>query len=163
VKRSAFKGKVLLIVNTASKCGFTPQFAGLEALHEKYAGQGLAVLGFPVNQFGSQDPGSNEEIGAVLHQELRRELSDDVQEWLDVNGKWQVPGRARRHGAAAPLPVAHAFSEGSSAGLLAARRATSKAESSGTSPSSWSMAATRAVLKRYRPRRSRPAVAPRPR
>lgn len=64
VSLSAYKGKVLLIVNTASKCGFTPQFAGLEELHEKYAGQGLAVLGFPSNQFGGQDPGTNEEIGA---------------------------------------------------------------------------------------------------
>jgi len=57
-----FAGKVLLIVNTASKCGLTPQFEGLEALHEKYAAQGLAVLGFPCNQFGHQDPGSDAEI-----------------------------------------------------------------------------------------------------
>ena len=59
---SAFKGKVLLIVNTASKCGFTPQFEGLEALHEAHATKGLAVLGFPCNQFGGQDPGSDAEI-----------------------------------------------------------------------------------------------------
>ncbi len=59
---SAYKGKVLLIVNTASKCGFTPQFEGLEALHETHAAQGLAVLGFPCNQFGGQDPGSDAEI-----------------------------------------------------------------------------------------------------
>ena len=59
---SAFKGKVLLIVNTASKCGFTPQFEGLEALHEAHAAKGLAVLGFPCNQFGGQDPGSDAEI-----------------------------------------------------------------------------------------------------
>ena len=64
VKLSKYKGKVLLIVNTASACGFTPQFAGLEKLHEKYADQGLVVLGFPSNQFGNQDPGSNEQIGA---------------------------------------------------------------------------------------------------
>ena len=64
VKLSKFKGKVLLIVNTASACGFTPQFAGLETLYEKYADQGFEVLGFPSNQFGGQDPGSNEEIGA---------------------------------------------------------------------------------------------------
>lgn len=58
-----FKDKVLLIVNTASKCGFTPQFEGLEKLYQSYKDQGLVVIGFPCNQFGSQDPGSNEEIG----------------------------------------------------------------------------------------------------
>ncbi len=57
-----FKGKPLLLVNTASQCGFTPQFAGLEELHQRYGKQGLVVLGFPCNQFGAQDPGSNEEI-----------------------------------------------------------------------------------------------------
>ena len=59
-----YKGKVMLIVNTASKCGFTPQFAGLEKLYEKYKPQGLEILGFPWNQFGGQDPGTNKEIGA---------------------------------------------------------------------------------------------------
>lgn len=61
---SDYEGKVLLIVNTASKCGFTPQFAGLEKIYEKYKDQGFEVLGFPCNQFGGQDPGSNDEIGA---------------------------------------------------------------------------------------------------
>ena len=59
-----YKGKVMLIVNTASKCGFTPQFAGLEKLYEKYKPQGLEILGFPCNQFGGQDPGTNKEIAA---------------------------------------------------------------------------------------------------
>jgi len=60
---SAFKGKVLLIVNTASHCGFTGQYEGLEALYRQYKDQGLVVLGFPCNQFGAQEPGSAAEIG----------------------------------------------------------------------------------------------------
>jgi glutathione peroxidase len=59
---SAYQGKVVLIVNTASECGLTPQYEGLQALHKKYAGQGLAVIGFPANEFGKQEPGTNDEI-----------------------------------------------------------------------------------------------------
>lgn len=59
---AAYKGKVLLIVNVASRCGYTPQYTGLEALYERYKNQGLVVLGFPANNFGAQEPGSNEEI-----------------------------------------------------------------------------------------------------
>jgi glutathione peroxidase len=80
---------VLLIVNTASQCGFTPQFAGLEALHEKYADQGLAVLGFPSNQFGAQDPGTNEEIGAFCTQNYG--VSFPMMEKIDVNGGNAAP------------------------------------------------------------------------
>lgn len=59
---SAYKGKVLLIVNVASKCGYTPQYTGLEGLYKKYKDQGLVVIGFPANNFGGQEPGSDEEI-----------------------------------------------------------------------------------------------------
>ena len=59
-----FKGKVVLVVNTASQCGYTPQYDGLEALHRKYGARGLVVLGFPMNDFGGQEPGSNKEISA---------------------------------------------------------------------------------------------------
>lgn len=62
VSMSEYKGKVLLIVNTASKCGFTKQYEGLEELYEKYKDQGFVILGFPCNQFGAQEPGGNEEI-----------------------------------------------------------------------------------------------------
>ena len=64
VRLADYRGKVLLIVNTASACGFTPQFAGLEQLWRRYRARGLVVLGFPCNQFGGQDPGSEAEIGA---------------------------------------------------------------------------------------------------
>jgi glutathione peroxidase len=63
-KLADYRGRVLLIVNTASACGFTPQYAGLEALYEKLDGDGLTILGFPCNQFGAQEPGSEAEIGA---------------------------------------------------------------------------------------------------
>ena len=79
-----FAGKALLIVNTASACGFTPQFAGLEQLHETYGKKGLVVLGFPCNQFGSQDPGSNEEIASFC--QLNYGVSFPMMAKIDVNG-----------------------------------------------------------------------------
>lgn len=79
-----YKGKVLLIVNTASKCGFTPQFEGLEKLYEKYKDQGLEVLGFPCNQFLKQDPGSNDEIAEFCS--LNYGVSFPMFAKIDVNG-----------------------------------------------------------------------------
>jgi len=81
---SDFQGKVLLVVNTASKCGFTPQFAGLEELYEKYREQGLEVLGFPCNQFGKQDPGSNDEITEFC--QLNYGVSFPMFGKIEVNG-----------------------------------------------------------------------------
>ena len=84
VPLSKFKGKAMLIVNTASACGFTPQFAGLETLHETYAKQGLVVLGFPCNQFGAQDTGSNDEIAGFC--QLNFGVTFPMMAKIDVNG-----------------------------------------------------------------------------
>ena len=80
-----FRGKVLLIVNTASKCGFTPQFAGLEELNQRYKDQGLVVIGFPCNQFASQDPGSDEEISNFC--QINYGVTFQMMKKVDVNGK----------------------------------------------------------------------------
>ncbi len=79
-----YKGKVLLIVNTASKCGFTPQFKGLQKLYETYQEQGFEVLGFPCNQFGHQDPGTNGEIQEFC--EINYGVSFPMHAKVDVNG-----------------------------------------------------------------------------
>src|SRR4051812_2810084 len=79
-----YRGQVLLIVNTASACGFTPQFAGLEELHRRYGPQGLVVLGFPCNQFGKQDPGSNEEIAGFC--QVNYGVSFPMMAKIEVNG-----------------------------------------------------------------------------
>ncbi len=84
-----FKGQVMLIVNTASACGFTPQFAGLEVLHQKYGGKGLVVLGFPCNQFGAQDSGSNTEIAEFC--QLNYGVSFPMMARIDVNGTQAHP------------------------------------------------------------------------
>lgn len=84
VPLSQFRGKAMLIVNTASACGFTPQFGGLEKLHETYGARGLVVLGFPCNQFGSQDPGSNEEIAGFCQRNFG--VSFPMMAKIDVNG-----------------------------------------------------------------------------
>jgi glutathione peroxidase len=89
VKLDGYRGKVLLVVNTASKCGFTPQYAGLEALHKKYKRKGLAVLGFPCNQFGAQEPGGEAEIESFC--ELNFGVTFPLFAKIDVNGRGAAP------------------------------------------------------------------------
>ena len=85
VKLDKYKDKVMLIVNVASKCGFTPQYEGLENLHKKYTKQGLALLGFPCNQFLSQEPGTNKEIASFCR--LTYGVEFDMFSKIDVNGE----------------------------------------------------------------------------
>jgi glutathione peroxidase len=89
VKLDRYKGKVLLVVNTASKCGFTPQYKGLEALYRKYKDQGLEVLGFPCNQFGAQEPGSEREIATFC--ETNYDITFPMFRKVDVNGDTAAP------------------------------------------------------------------------
>jgi glutathione peroxidase len=89
VPLAQFKGQPLLIVNTASACGFTPQFAGLEKLHETYGARGLVVLGFPCNQFGAQDPGSDSDIAQFC--QLNYGVSFPMMSKIDVNGDTAHP------------------------------------------------------------------------
>jgi len=84
-----FEGKVLLIVNTASKCGFTPQYQGLEALHRELSPRGFAVLGFPCNQFGAQEPGDARNIADFC--ERKYDVSFPMFEKIDVNGAQAHP------------------------------------------------------------------------
>ena len=84
-----FQGKVLLIVNTASKCGFTPQFAGLEELNQQYKDKGLVIIGFPCNQFAAQDPGSDSEIEGFC--QLNYGVSFQIMKKVDVNGAAAEP------------------------------------------------------------------------
>jgi len=80
-----FEGKVLMIVNTASKCGFTPQYDGLEALNKKYKDQGLVIIGFPCDQFAHQEPGTNEEIAEFCR--LNHGVTFQLMSKIEVNGK----------------------------------------------------------------------------
>ena len=89
VRLDRYKGRAMLIVNTASKCGFTPQFEGLEQLWKDYADRGLTVLGFPCNQFGGQDPGANTEIASFC--QLNYGVSFPVMAKIDVNGSEAHP------------------------------------------------------------------------
>jgi glutathione peroxidase len=98
----AYQGKVLLIVNVASKCGFTPQYEGLEALQKKYASQGFTVLGFPCNDFGSQEPGTPEEIKTFCSSKYS--VTFPLFEKLHVKGPEQHPLYAALTGKEAPFP-----------------------------------------------------------
>lgn len=89
VSLAQYRGRVLLVVNTASACGFTPQFKGLQALHEQYDTQGLSVLGFPCNQFGHQDPGANSEIASFC--ELNYGVNFPMMAKVEVNGAGAHP------------------------------------------------------------------------
>ncbi len=86
---ASYKGKVLLIVNTASKCGFTPQYDGLQALFDAYKDKGLVVIGFPCDQFGHQEPGSNEEIEQFCR--LNYGVTFPLMEKIEVNGEAAHP------------------------------------------------------------------------
>ena len=86
---SDYQGKVLLIVNTASKCGFTPQYTGLESLHQTYGERGFSVLAFPCNQFGGQEPGSEEEIQSFC--DLNYQTSFPLFSKIEVNGATSHP------------------------------------------------------------------------
>ncbi len=89
VDLSQYRGRVLLIVNTASACGFTPQFTGLEKLHQQYGAQGLPVLGFPCNQFASQDPGDDAQIASFCQKNYG--VSFQMMSKIEVNGNGAHP------------------------------------------------------------------------
>lgn len=97
-----YNGKVLLVVNVASKCGLTPQYKALEAVHQKYKGQGFSVLAFPCNDFGSQEPGTNEEIKEFCS--TKYNVSFPVFDKLHVKGPEQHPLYAALSGKDSPFP-----------------------------------------------------------
>src|SRR5208283_3689382 len=98
----AYKGKVLLIVNVASKCGYTPQYTGLEALQQKYKDKGFTVLGFPCNQFGAQEPGTAEDIKQFCSS--RYQVTFPLFEKIEVNGPGRHPLYLMLAGKGAPFP-----------------------------------------------------------
>jgi glutathione peroxidase len=99
---SAYKGKVLLIVNVASKCGYTKQYTGLEAIQQKFQKQGFTVLGFPCNQFGGQEPGTNEEIKQFCSSQFN--VTFPLFDKLDVNGNKRAPLYTTLAGKESPFP-----------------------------------------------------------
>ena len=98
----AYEGKVLLVVNVASKCGYTPQYAGLEALQEKYKAKGFSVLGFPCNQFGGQEPGSNEQIKEFCSSKYQ--VTFPLFDKIEVNGPNRHPLYLALAGKDSPFP-----------------------------------------------------------
>ena len=102
VKFDPFRGKVLLIVNVASECGYTPQYEGLQALFKQYESRGLVVLGFPCNQFGQQEPGTNAEIKSFCSSTYR--VTFPLFEKIDVNGDKRHPLFALLAGKDSPFP-----------------------------------------------------------
>lgn len=88
-KLSDYKGRAMLVVNVASKCGYTPQYVGLEQLHEAYSAQGLSVVGFPCNQFGRQEPGTNDEIEKFCTSNYG--VKFEMMSKIDVNGETAHP------------------------------------------------------------------------
>ena len=97
-----YQGQVLLVVNVASQCGLTPQYKALEALHQKYQGKGFTVLGFPCNDFGAQEPGSNDEIKQFCS--TKYQVSFPLFDKLHVKGPEQHPLYAALSGAGSPFP-----------------------------------------------------------
>lgn len=89
VSMKQYEGKLVLVVNVASKCGFTPQYKGLQELYEKYSAKGLVILGFPCNQFGAQEPGTNDEIQQFC--ELNYSVKFPIMDKVEVNGKSEAP------------------------------------------------------------------------
>jgi len=102
VQLSDYKGKVLLVVNVASQCGYTKQYAGLEALYQKYKDQGLVILGFPCNQFGGQEPGSSTEIKQFCSTKFN--VTFPMFDKVDVNGPARAPLYTLLAGKNSPLP-----------------------------------------------------------
>ena len=101
-KLDAYKGKVLLIVNVASKCGLTPQYKSLEALYQKYKDKGLVILGFPCNQFGGQEPGTNKEIKEFCSSQYS--VTFPLFDKIDVNGPKRHPLYVELAGKDSPFP-----------------------------------------------------------
>jgi glutathione peroxidase len=99
---NAYKGKALLIVNVASKCGYTKQYSGLEAVHQKYKDKGFAVLGFPCNQFGGQEPGSNAEIKEFCSSKFN--VTFPLFDKINVNGAKRHPLYTSLAGEKSPFP-----------------------------------------------------------